>query len=813
MAICPSPDEEILEIPQRDSGIKATSRRKGTLIQHVVDAVDADGHTVEHVELPRQHWPRVEVTSRAQLIESIKRGESPTWLPNPALEALCAKYNPSDHDGRRTSLWQGDKHPSSSVLEDGQSSQKQSLTLAACRDLDPAEIERPRSALHTGDFFDKCSSDSISHPQSSPPARSSSSPAEFISPFLKTPWYAPAIPSFSRHPVEAETQSWTRPINTRSRAPSLGSSLSSSFVFRPPTSPLVHAASNTDLDLSVTSSAARQSPSPERVNRRRTLPPESFHSFQAPTGGSGTATNFSRPFMPPRRESSLPYQAHQPRRSLTSISMNHLACSPQTPPSPRSRRPSVSSDHSPIHHASMVGSFEESILRGRMSTAPSKPLDFVAQIGVLGRGDCKPNLRCPAHVSVPFPAVFYNYPSVGNRSFSDDSPSPYVGTIDLEHSLKPIETKRVRKRVDSPAPSVDALMKDVTAPENTHIGLAIDRKKRERQRKRSISPKGPLGGCYRVPQQGQLQIVIKNPNKTAVKLYLVPYSLDGMEAGTKTFVRQRSFSAGPIMEKPLTDNPQTVMPDPLQHKSILRYLIHLKFCCPSKGRYYLYDNIRVVFANCVPDGKESLRNEVQVPEPRYSCYRPGRESSIGSAGAKLAAEKASRRRSSGSGLRPAGLEAMDGLSFTGMASTLPADGSGLSPFSAITFHPSPRLKLQTQTGGPPEVKDARLNRDVSVGVNNTTWPTWKTARTAHDIQPVLSEPHERTVSPTPGFLPSTSTRASPVRMLEFGRVASGVVGSPSISRTVSPTPSDCSEGLLTRELRSIDAHKSIEEHA
>ncbi|CRK38422.1 hypothetical protein BN1723_015326 [Verticillium longisporum] len=37
-------------------------------------------------------------------------------------------------------------------------------------------------------------------------------------------------------------------------------------------------------------------------------------------------------------------------------------------------------------HASMVGSYEESILRGRMSTNPSKPLDFLAQIGVLGLG-------------------------------------------------------------------------------------------------------------------------------------------------------------------------------------------------------------------------------------------------------------------------------------------------------------------------------------------------------------------------------------------------------------------------------------------
>lgn len=794
-------------MPSRDSGMKVTRQGNGTAVNHIVGSIDADRHTVKHAvkyaELPKQQGARVEVSSRAQLIESIKRGESPTWVPNPALEALCARYNPLDHDEHRQSLSQGDKTPSGEASEDVQTSQKQSLTIA-CRDFDPAEIERPRSALHTGDFFEKCSSDPISHPQSSAPARSASPPREFVSSSPTTPWYAPAVPSFSRHPVESGSQSWSRPINTRSRAPSLGSSLSSSFVFRPPTSPLVHAASNTDLEFPVNPSATRQSSSPERVNRRRTLPPDSFHSFQAASSGSGAATNFSRPFMPPRRESSLPYQAHQPRRSLASISMNHLTSSPQTPTLLRFRRPSVSSDHSPIQHASMVGSFEESILRGRMSTAPSKPLDFVAQIGVLGRGDCKPNLRCPAHVSVPFPAVFYNYPSVGNRSFSDDSPSPYVGTIDLEHSLRPIEVKKIRKRPSSPALSVDALMKDITAPENTHIGLAIDRKKRERHQKRSASPKGPLGGCYRVPQQGQLQIVIKNPNKTAVKLYLVPYSLDGMEPGTKTFVRQRSFSAGPILEKPLSDNPQAVLPDPLQHKSILRYLIHLKFCCPLQGRYYLYENIRVVFANRVPDGKESLRNEVQVPEPRYSCYRPGREPSMGSAGAKLAAEKASRRRSSGFGLTSSGYEAMDGLTFTGTATTLPVNGNPPAPSSAIPFHLLPRLEPHPRIG-PPGVREARTHNDAAA------WPAPRAANTVTAIQPEWPEPCERTASPTPGFLPSTSTRASPVPLSASG-LANDAIGSPAVSRTVSPTPHERREGLLARELRSIDAQKLRDEH-
>jgi hypothetical protein len=128
--------------------------------------------------------------------------------------------------------------------------------------------------------------------------------------------------------------------------------------------------------------------------------------------------------------------------------------------------------------------------------------------------------------------------------------------------------------------------------------------------------------------------MIKNPNKTAVKLFLVPYDLSEMEPGTKTFIRQRSYSAGPIIDMPLsarknlgTDRPEaslSVSEDP-KDKPILRYLIHLNICCPSKGRFYLYSSIRVVFANRVPDGKENLRNEIQHPDPRYTPYKPVRD--------------------------------------------------------------------------------------------------------------------------------------------------------------------------------------------
>jgi hypothetical protein len=329
----------------------------------------------------------------------------------------------------------------------------------------------------------------------------------------------------------------------------------------------------------------------------------------------------------------------------------------------------------------MVGSYEESILRGRMSTTPSRPLDFVAKIGVLGKGQCKSSLKCPPHVTVPFPAVFYSY-NTGNGRMSDNEPSPYVGLIDLEHSLpaptENMENGKRKRRHAVPAPDQDDLDFRIShVNDSADLGLRNDLRKKEKRKRRSTSPRAPPGGSYRIPAQGQLQIVLKNPNNTAVKLFLVPYDLSDMEPGQKTFIRQRSYSAGPIIDMPNssrrnlgTDRPEAALSnsDDPNDRPILRYLVHLHICCPSKGRYYLYKSIRVVFANRVPDGKEKLRNEIQLPEPRYSIYKPTRDSvtshHTSSAGDQLTAEKAFRRRSAGwplSGSQQA-YDQIDGLS-------------------------------------------------------------------------------------------------------------------------------------------------------
>lgn len=403
----------------------------------------------------------------------------------------------------------------------------------------------------------------------------------------------------------------------------------------PPTSPLVQQTNNTDLDFTSRPASRRSSRSPDRSNRRHTFSPDSFQEYQTTQmARSASGTPAARHL---RRGGTIPYQAHQPRRSVASLSQFEPHSSPQTPFA--ARRPSISSDASPLHHAPMVGSYEESILRGRMSTTPSRPLDFVAKIGVLGRGQCKASLKCPPHVTVPFPAVFYSY-NTGNGIISDNEPSPYVGLVDLEHSLPPpVESKDPRKRKQHravPVPDQDNLDFRIQFEDENGDDIGkMELRRKEKKKRRSTSPKAPPGGCYRIPAEGQLQIVLKNPNRTAVKLFLVPYDVSDMEPGQKTFIRQRSYSAGPIIDMPLssrknlgTDRPEAALShsDDPRDRPVLRYLIHLHICCTGKGRYYLYKSIRVVFANRVPDGKEKLRNEIQQPEPKYSTYKPSRDS-------------------------------------------------------------------------------------------------------------------------------------------------------------------------------------------
>ncbi|KAK3353138.1 hypothetical protein B0T25DRAFT_202890 [Lasiosphaeria hispida] len=619
------------------------------------------------------------VSDRAELIERLKRGESPTWIPNRHLESLFHQHKPSNSPPRTPQLPTSPSLlPPANITPEKQDGGPDEL-VPETRLQEGLNIERPRSALHSGNFTPEESSPHISSSQDVVPQDGRTG---FGS--AATPWATSPPRDFGPFSFARGSGDYRREAFNPSGTSSLSSSLSSSFAYKAPTSPLVQSESNDDIDLALPLNSINIAANSPYSFRRHT------HNF-----------NFTQPSphgrqVPVRREGVHHYQAHQPRRSLNSTpNFSFVGSSPQTPAYLRSRRPSFSSEASPLQHASMVGSYEESILRGRMSTNPSKPLDFMAQIGVLGLGKCKASLRCPSHVTLPFSAVFYSYASTSHgRMKTEDGPSPYVGQIDLENGLPtPDEGQRLKRKVQTRY-SERRVADEGPCVADLPAGFSEDETRKSiKHKRRSKSPKAPPGGRYRIPEKGQLQIIIKNQNKTAVKLFLIPYDLAGMEPGSKTFIRQRSYSAGPIIEN-IPDAKDAGTED----RPILRYLVHLHICCPSKGRFYLYKSIRVVFANRVPDGKERLRNEITYPEPRFTPYKPVRVMHQTSGhGATLAAEQAFRRRSSGFSFAHL-TQPFDGLDgIPSLSAAIPSisaygsltDGSGgNAPIEAIPYGPS-----------------------------------------------------------------------------------------------------------------------------
>lgn len=308
---------------------------------------------------------------------------------------------------------------------------------------------------------------------------------------------------------------------------------------------------------------------------------------------------------------------------------------------------SISASSSTPHFGSLVGSFQESLLSGRMSMPASKPLIFDAEIGVLGMGKCKPSLRCPPHLHVKFPAHFYDFHAIDapastpNLGSTAALGSPYVGTIDLEaHYHNQLLTRRL-SALTTEMTSVNAEPFDV-----------------------------PSFPGYAVPPKGQIQLIVKYPDLNAVKLFLVPYDLTDMQPGTKTFVRQKTVvrpvpganaspgDGGPPGSRSSPNNVRAPT------KETLRFAIHLQFCCPplrnthddsqagfegpsgrrfrrqngshkpngksaKSPRIYLHKSVRLVFGARALNSDEKLIDQVDTPGQgphRFSEYHgPGED--------------------------------------------------------------------------------------------------------------------------------------------------------------------------------------------
>jgi hypothetical protein len=217
----------------------------------------------------------------------------------------------------------------------------------------------------------------------------------------------------------------------------------------------------------------------------------------------------------------------------------------------------------------LLGSFEESLLSGRMSHSASSAVGgFMAEIGACGAG------KTPKHIKFDLPAAFYKPPG-------ESSPSPYVGKVQLDAD-------------------------------------------------RALLPTGR----YRVPTHGLIQVMIYNPEKTGIKVFLVKYDFRDMPKKSRTFLRQRTFVEAKDHE---VDG---------ERRRRLLYAIHLRFVCTKVGRVYLHKDIRVVFTHRAPDSSENIKTITEGPSsPIYSPVAAC--SSVAEGATDMRAEKIRRSRLGG----------------------------------------------------------------------------------------------------------------------------------------------------------------------
>lgn len=194
-------------------------------------------------------------------------------------------------------------------------------------------------------------------------------------------------------------------------------------------------------------------------------------------------------------------------------------------PIPQQARRASSSTSTPSPRSFLVGSYPLSLLQSRLGPS-SPPSSFTLRIRAIAPSSS------PQPLSLPFKAANYDHEGPGS--------SPWVGDVDIENHYF----------ANMP-------------PESAYPG-------------------------YRVPQAGQLQLVISGP-QGPVHAFIVPYDLTSVPVNGRMLARERTYGA-----------------------TRLRYAVQLQFvCCPGdeseSTEHYLARELKLVFT--ASRGEEELHSE------------------------------------------------------------------------------------------------------------------------------------------------------------------------------------------------------------